>query len=228
MFFLNTLCISPRGVYKSYTCKLLDMRQPFTHFGILLALLLQLTACSTLTGFGSEEPAKKPAGGPSFIELKDGSIIKGNEIRLTQPANLDFSRFDPLKRQTADPDWVSIDDRKIPEDSIYGYQDKGVFTAVYKHYHMKRLRKGRISIYSFETKGDNMAGSGMFTEVHMVFEKERGRFTQIHDRLETFYEAIKDHAAAAALCRELFPHLSMSQLPTAREKLLQVADVYNQ
>jgi hypothetical protein len=191
----------------------------------ILLLTAGFTSCSSLTGFEDKGAAQKSRGS-SFIELKDGSVLPGKELRLPRPLQLDLSTMKTINEGAG---WVAIDDRKVDTNLIYGYQDKGVFYAFIKNIPAKRHRKGRINLYSFETQGDNMAGAGMRTETQIVFEKKRGVFAGIYDRLDYFYEHIIDNAAAAVLCKELFPYLSFSsQMISSLEKLQRVVHVYNQ
>jgi hypothetical protein len=187
-----------------------------------------LVCCYLTSCFGLKEwPVNKPetaiVNGSSFIELKDGSIINGSRIVYPAAPSIDFSKFDPFKKQTVDENWIGIDSRKIPKDSIYGYQDQGKFTALHLSIALSRLAKGKINLYSFE----RIPEGSSFNTTYYVFEKEREQFKKIDGSLEQFYELISDKDAAAKLCKELFPYLQMSSMPSAGDKLKKIVDLYN-
>lgn len=195
-------------------------------YNCVLMLCISMFSCTTLLEM-TEKEEPKPSGS-SFIELKDGKIINGKTISYPQPEQMDFSKIDFLKRQVRDDDWIGIDEQKIPVTSIYGYQDKGAYRALYKNRVLERLEKGRINLYSFERDVQSLGGQNLYKETVYVFEKERGQFKAIEDRLDLFYESITENTAAANLCKELFPYLSFSKMASSGEKLKRVVAVYNQ
>lgn len=188
--------------------------------------ILHMSSCTTLLEMADQKPAS--ASGTSFIVLKDGKVLNGKTISYPQPPQNDFSKIDFFKRQVRDDDWIAIDEQKISIASIYGYQDNGVFRALYKDRVLERLAKGKINLYSFERDAESLSGMPLFKETVYVYEKEKGLFKAIDDRLDLFYEAIADNTAAAALCKELFPYLSFSKMASSGEKLKRVVERYNQ
>lgn len=193
---------------------------------LVFVAALQFVSCTTLLEMA--EPKEPKPTGSSFIELKDGKVISGTTISYPQPPQIDFSKIDFFKRQVRDDDWIGIDEQKIPVASIYGYQDKGVYRALYKDRVLERLEKGRLNLYSFERDVQSLGGQNLYKETVYVYEKERGQFKAIDDRLDLFYEAIADNINAANLCKELFPYLSFSNMSSSGEKLRKVVGVYNQ
>lgn len=176
----------------------------------------------------ANEPASPKAAGISFIELKDGTIVNGKTITYPQPEQIDFSKIDFFKRQVRNDDWIGIDERKVPVETIYGFQDNGVFRALHLNRVLLRLEKGKLNLYSFKRDQENLSGSNMFKETVYVYEKIKGNFKAIDDRLDLFYESIADNTAAANLCKELFPYLSIPKMESSGEKLKRVVTLYNQ
>ncbi len=173
------------------------------------------------------QPSASPNTAKSFIELKDGQIISGNTIQYPGPAQLDFSKFDPFKKQTSGEDWVGIDGRQYNINDVYGVQDKGLFRAFTHDKIITRLRKGKLNLYWYETDAISGPNSGLFKDPHYVYEVSRSEFKQINGSLDIFYETISANTAAAALCKELFPYLSFNGSKIQEEKLLRVVDLYN-
>jgi len=196
----------------------------------LLLIISSLVSCSEMKelGLGNNNTAASQKTGTSFIELKDGTVITGKEIIYPKPGNIDFSKFDPFKKQTPPDDSIGIGNRKFAKESIYGYQDKGVFKAFHKTILLTRLRKGKLNLYSYETDAPTVSSSGILKETHVVFEKERGKFIPIYNSLEYFYETVSVNAAAGSLTKELFPYLTISPSEMSKDKLLRIVDVYNQ
>jgi hypothetical protein len=173
------------------------------------------------------QPSASPNTAKSFIELKDGQIISGTTIQYPGPAQLDFSKFDPFKKQAGGEDWVGIDGKQYKISEVYGAQDKGMFRAFTHDKIITRLRKGKLNLYWYETDAVVGSNTGFFKDPHYVYEASRGDFKQINGSLDIFYEAISANTAAAALCKELFPYLSFNGNKIQEEKLLQVVDLYN-
>jgi hypothetical protein len=103
------------------------------------------------------QPSAQSNTGTSFIELKNGQIITGNTIQFPGPAQLDFSKFDPFKKQVGGEDWVGIDGKQYNISEVYGAQDKGLFRAFTHDKIITRLRKGKLNLYWYET--DAVVGS---------------------------------------------------------------------
>jgi hypothetical protein len=202
------------------------MKLKYFYFLPVFVAILQFVSCTTLLEMA--EPKEAKPTGSSFIELKDGKVISGKTIGYPPPPQFDLSEIDFFKRKVRDDDWIAIDEQKIPVASIYGYQDKGLYRALYKDRVLERLEKGRLNLYSFERDVQGLGGQNLYKETVYVYEKERGQFKAIDDRLDLFYEAITDNANAANLCKELFPYLSFSKMSSSGEKLRRVVGVYNQ
>jgi hypothetical protein len=191
----------------------------------MVFVMLVLNGCTSLLELDKESAPQKSAAG--FIEKKDGTIIKGTSVTFPEPEKIDFSTIDFLKRRTRDDDWIAVDGQKIPLKDIYGFQENNVFRAVHENYLLTRLEKGKLNLYSFERDKPGLSGSNMFKETAYVYEKVRGRFVLIDERLDLFYAAIEDNKEATALCKELFPYLRMPQMKSSEEKLKQVVALYN-
>lgn len=194
-------------------------------FCVIVFVVPFLNACTSLLELDKEQEPKKAAGG--FVEKKDGTIINGKSVTFPEPEKIDFSTIDFLKRRTRDDDWIAVDGQKIPLKDIYGFQENKVFRAVHENYLLTRLEKGKLNLYSFERDKPSLSGSNTFKETAYVYEKVRGRFVLIDEKLDLFYAAIEDNAEATKLCRELFPYLRMPQMKSSEDKLKQVVALYN-
>ena len=191
----------------------------------MVFIVAGLNACTTLLEMDKESAPQKTTAG--FVEKKDGTIIKGTSITFPEPEKIDFSTIDFFKRRTRDDDWIAVDGEKIPLKDIYGFQANKVFRAVHENYLLTRLEKGKLNLYSFERDKPSLSGSSTFKETAYVYEKVRGRFVLIDEKLDLFYAAIEDNAEATKLCRELFPYLRMPQMKSSEDKLKQVVALYN-